>query len=359
MTLSPPRPPWLHSPSFDLLFFLSPLYLSSMIVLASAPHLGTYQISPWLWLLLVVGIDVTHVYATLYRTYFDRSILARAPTLLIGIPLASFFAAMMLYSIKPMVFWRALAYLAVFHFIRQQYGFVRLYGRHDLGLFTSVWPRRLENATVYASMLYPLAYWHTKEARNYSWLIEGDFVLTMPPWLERASWVLYMALLVIYATLTLADYLWRRRHNAPKLLFVIGTALSWYVGIVAFNNDFAFTVTNVISHGIPYLALIWLVKNRELQTMRPPHPSQLLHKLLKPRWLLGFIAIPLGLAYGEEYLWDGLLWTEHQTLFPFSDKLPNLADSHLLLWIVPFLALPQMTHYLLDAFIWRKSMREV
>ena len=37
----------------------------------------------------------------------------------------------MLYLIGPLVFWRVLAYLAVFHFVRQQYGFMAVYARGD------------------------------------------------------------------------------------------------------------------------------------------------------------------------------------------------------------------------------------
>ena len=37
----------------------------------------------------------------------------------------------------------------------------------------------------------------------------------------------------------------------------ITTALCWHVGIITFNSDYAFTVTNVVIHGIPYLVLVY------------------------------------------------------------------------------------------------------
>jgi hypothetical protein len=43
------------------------------------------------------------------------------------VPLLGFAIGVALYSEGELVFWRALAYLAVFHFIRQQYGWVALY----------------------------------------------------------------------------------------------------------------------------------------------------------------------------------------------------------------------------------------
>ncbi len=46
-------------------------------------------------------------------------------------PLLGWLAFVALYSLGSMVFWRVLAYLAVFHFIRQQYGFMMIYRRND------------------------------------------------------------------------------------------------------------------------------------------------------------------------------------------------------------------------------------
>ena len=46
--------------------------------------------------------------------------------------------------------------------------------------------------------------------------------------------------------------------NIGKDIVVATTAVCWYVGIVFFNSDYAFTVTNVIIHGVPYFALIYV-----------------------------------------------------------------------------------------------------
>jgi hypothetical protein len=59
----------------------------------------------------------------------------------------------------------------------------------------------------------------------------------------------------------------------------------------------------------------------------------------------------------EEGLWDGLVWREHGTVFGWFAHLPTVGSSALLRWVVPLLALPQATHYVLDGFIWRRSKR--
>jgi hypothetical protein len=56
------------------------------------------------------------------------------------------------------------------------------------------------------------------------------------------------------------------------------------------------------------------------------------------------------LAFGEELLWDKAIWRERDWLFGESWEL-----EHWQRIIVPLLAVPQLTHYILDAFIWKRS----
>ena len=43
------------------------------------------------------------------------------------------------------------------------------------------------------------------------------------------------------------------------VLFAAASAIiAWGVGIVGSDSDLAFTALNVLAHGIPYLALVWL-----------------------------------------------------------------------------------------------------
>ena len=46
--------------------------------------------------------------------------------------------------------------------------------------------------------------------------------------------------------------------NAGKCLLLFATAAAWGTGIILFNGDLPFTLINILSHGIPYMALIWL-----------------------------------------------------------------------------------------------------
>ena len=133
--------------------------------------------------------------------------------------------------------------------------------------------------------------------------------------------------------------------NWPRNLLLAGTALSWVVGIMAVDSDLVFTAANVVAHGVPYVALVWL----HGRWMRGG-----VVRLFSVAWLPLFLLVPLVLAYVEEGAWDGLVWVERTALFaPFAGW-GVVVDEGVLAVLMPLLALPQITHYVLDAFIWRR-----
>lgn len=330
--------PWIGTPRFDVSFILAPGVVVSLIVLMAPGWFSTRDVSPLLWAALVVGVDVTHVYSTLYRTYFDPTELRRDRTLYVLAPLLGWMVFAGLYSLGSMVFWRCLAYLAAFHFVRQQYGFMMLYGRWERS------HRWIDQAAIYAATLYPLAWWHL-HPRRFDWFIAGDFWSIHSPLLADLCLSAYGAIFAAYLVKE-AALIWRtRRFNAPRNLLLASTAFSWWTGIIALDSDLAFTAINVLAHGIPYLALVWLYGARKAAG----------GLLFRPAFIPLFLLLPFLLAYLEEGLWDGLIWSEHSAVFPVFASLPLLESKDLLMLVVPLLALPQITHYILDGFIWRRA----
>jgi hypothetical protein len=328
---------WIRSPAFDLLWISGPGIFSVLFVLAlQARGVDLGAVSPWSWLLLIVGVDVAHVYSTVFRTYLHPETRKRRNALLWAIPVACWMVGMLLYTWGAEVFWRALAYLAVFHFIRQQYGFLRIYSRKE----SSVGWKRLDATLLTASTVLPLLHWHV-EGREYAWFVAGDFIGLPDVFPMRLFWVGYAVLWCVY--------LWRatRVFNLPKTALLASTALSWILGIVVWKGDLAFTLTNVIAHGIPYLALVWHAQERETQS------RGLRFAAVSVAALLALVVF----AYFEEGLWDAWVWGDRPQLFPWTDGWLPVKDSALLACLVPLLALPQAVHYVLDGFIWRAKDR--
>jgi len=345
--------PWLKSPEFDLTFILLPSVVSVVIAFILADVLGhTTGVPLWAWLIFILGIDVSHVYSTLFRTYFNSNELKENKSMLALIPLIVWLIGVGLYSVHNMLFWRVLTYVAVFHFIRQQYGFLRLYCRGEVPRKKDRW---LAALVIYSAALYPIIYWHCHQPRNFHWFIDGDFIVGLPTIFSQIFGFFYLAVLFLYFANEFLNSKKDKPINIPKNAIVLGTAISWYVGIVHFNGDMTFTITNVVSHGIPYMALVWLYGERQKDKSDSPLIlGKFSYKMFFSKFSLPlFLAVLLIFGFLEEGLWAGFVWREHLEAFGVLGRLPEITAKDTLSWLVPLLTLPQATHYVLDGFIWK------
>lgn len=347
-----PRSPWLFSRRADLLLFGGPA-LVSLLFLAGGARLGLLdgELPVPLWLLLVVGVDVAHVWSTGWRVYADPEELRRRAALYLGLPAAAYAAGVVLFTAGDLVFWRVLAYLATFHFVRQQYGWVALYRRKsgENAETGAAWERRLDAAAIYGATLAPLVFWHARLPRRFHWLVAGDYASGLPAWAGPAALSGFGALFLLWLAKEARRLVTGRPVSWGKVLVVLTTALVWHLGIVVFDSDYAFAVTNVLVHGVPYFGLVSL-SVRSSAAARAAAGRKPVLADLGARHAALFLIPLLLLAFFEEWGWDRLVWHENGALFPGAAIDPG---PLLLSLLVPLLALPQATHYLLDAWIWK------
>jgi hypothetical protein len=347
--LKPQEHNWIGYPIVEVIGVLSIPFLCCLSLFFLPTELmRSEEIPEFMWLILVVFIDVGHVYSTMYRTYVDKPLIYKHKNLFFGLPLFLLLISILLHSVNNMLFWRCLAYLAVYHFIRQQYGFLKIYSRKNN---YSVLKQRIDSFTIYAVTILPVLFWHFSDNRKFTWFIKGDFFLFGDnPIMASLIIAVFWLVLTVYLFTEIRDLLKTKRINVQKNSIVIGTALSWYIGIIYFNNDLVFTFLNIICHGIPYMALVWIHGKKSNSTKGT---SSLLH-LIFGRFSLVLFLIPLFLfAYAEEGLWDAFVWNEHGDLF-FSIQHASIDISRAALnIIVPLLSLPQLFHYVIDGFIWK------
>src|ERR1043166_4419891 len=317
---------WLFSPRVDVSVFLGSALVSLALLWVGARAGVLEGDSPdWAWVPAVLLVDVAHVYATAFRVYFDKEELKRRAPLYVLAPVIAFALGVALYSESGALFWRALAYLAVFHFVRQQYGWVAMYRARAGERGRGGW--LIDSAALYMATLYPPAYWPAHPP--------------LPVWIERVALPVYCLALGAYALRSLHAWVVRGEGSPGKDIVVVTTAVCWYVGIVAFDSDYAFTVTNVVIHGVPYLALVWWYAR-----LRAPRAGKLYRTASR---LPVFLLTLWLLAYAEELLWDRGVWHERAWLFGAAWDWSSLK-----VFLVPLLALPQATHYVLDGFVWRR-----
>lgn len=339
---------WLFSRNTDLTVFLGSAVLSLLaLVVGAATGVLNDETPDWAWIPAILLIDVAHVYSTAFRVYLDKQEFKRRPLLYSLVPAIGLLLGVALYSEGEVVFWRALAYVAVFHFVRQQYGWVALYRakageRERLG-------RWIDTVAIYAATVYPLLYWHTNLPRNFWWFLAGDFA-ALPSLVARLAAPLYWLALAAYAGKAIYLAVARKQFYPGKDIVVVTTALCWHIGIVAYNSDYAFTVTNVVIHGVPYLALIYWYSRWRLAQLRETTGAAGGGALrLFARGPAAFLLLLWAFAYIEELLWDRGVWHDKSWFFGESWEIGAFK-----IVLVPLLALPQLTHYVLDGFIWRR-----
>lgn len=332
---------WLFSRNLDLTVFLGSA-VASLILIAIGWQLGILndESPDWTWISAVLLIDVAHVWSTSFRVYFDKHEFKRRIWLYTLVPILGYIFGVVLYSEGDLTFWRVLAIVAVFHFVRQQYGWINLY-RRKLKENES-WTWWIDTGAIYLASVYPLAFWMTRLPRNFEWFVKDDFI-SLPVFVETVLFPIYVAVLLAYFSKSVYQYSATGFLNIGKDIVVTTTAVCWYVGIVVFNSDYAFTVTNVIIHGVPYFALIYIYARFRRET------SGRVYRTLSHNWLI-FLATLWAIAYTEELFWHRGVWHERQWLFG-ADW--NWQDAKA--YLVPLLAVPQLTHYILDAFIWRRK----
>jgi hypothetical protein len=345
--------PWLKNVYFDLcLFLIPPFFALGLAFYFNIQGMVNSDLPEWAWLLFILGIDVTHVYSTLFRSYFNQKDFQEHKNLMTLIPIVIWIVGIVLYAIGALVFWRVLAYLAVFHFIRQQYGFLRLYCRSEKLTHRDF---RIDQMIIYTVTLYPIIYWHTEMPRAFHWFMDGDFFSGLPLLFRKLGFVFYILAIGMYLVNEVLKTKRGVSLNIPKNLLVLGTGLTWYFGIIYFNNDLIFTMTNVVAHGIPYIALIWLYGERQAKvTPEASFLSRFGYRLFFSKFSAPlFFGVLFLLSYLEEGLWAALVWREHLELFKPFVGFSQISSSESLTLIVPLLSVPQVTHYVLDGFIWK------
>jgi hypothetical protein len=332
--------PAIVSPRFDFGWFVAP----GLVAIAWGLLIGLrgdvpHESGLGLWIASVLLVDVAHVYASLYRTYLDPVARRTHRRRLIWTPILCAWFGFLLHLESPLLFWGVLAYVAIFHFIKQHIGFALLFVR--AGKETAR-DRKLVAWAIWAGTLGPVIWWHAHLPTRFAWFVQGDLVTGLPAWVGDAA--LFAQIPIWFA------FAWRRlqllragKPNPTLLWLVVVPAISWHLGIVVFNDDRIFTITNVFLHGIPYLALVWVAGGRD--RVRQTVSSRRVVVVAA-----AFYGLLVTLAVTEEALWDRLVWHDHEVLFGPSD---SALGPYALAVVVALLTVPQATHYLLDRFIWR------
>jgi hypothetical protein len=335
------------SRKIDLWILAVPLVVSLLSLLTLAGSDTERAVPLWAFLLLIVAFDVSHVWATAYITYLDTDALKRRKWLfLLPIPL-SFLVAFRVHSHSPALFWTLLAYVAIYHFLKQQWGFIALYKAR--GKERSSFDYHLDKWTLWVGALGPVLLWHASPARQFDWFNAGEFKIVAIPTEFRAD---IMGIMAVFGGVYVARQCVHGLNgsfNVGKNLWMASAWISWGVGIGLSGHPLISAAFLNLFHGIPFLVLVWYRCNRRWEGEQGG-PSGVLAWLSQRRNWIWFYALILVLAVAEEALWDGVVWGVYLPSI-FGSEGGALSASALSVWVA-ILSVPQIVHYFLDAWVW-------
>lgn len=334
---------WLFAPATDLALILGPLAVALVAHFTLPPGFG----SPlWAYVLFVVSFDVAHVWATGYLTYFDRTAVASRRTLLMAIPAVTFAVSLLLHHHSNVLFWTAVAYVAIGHFIKQQIGFVMLY--KGLAKRRGGLDDRLDKAAVWMGALGPLALWHATPGVAFEWFgADETFAIRLTETQAQLIVVGMLATQVAWAGRQLWLLANGRAPTVPKVVWVVASWCSWWLGLRVATNFIVATAFINLFHGIPYTALVWWRVSRA-----PTERAAFIRRwATRSKWVSFYILL-VALALVEESLWEAFVWRAYLPELGLAvESVGAIATSA---WVA-LLSLPQITHYVLDGVLWRMT----
>lgn len=205
----------------------------------------------WLWWFWSVGLDGTHIFATVSRTYMDREERRRNGGLLWGSLIVCFAAG----PLMVLAGWKLILAIfvgvwAYYHVVRQHYGFLMLYKVKNKDLSPS--SNKLDTWFLGVMLTAPpfLRFFvrHPEELG-----IPARFALRhVLPGSEAVFWTALLVLAGLYARHLAREPRW----NLPKLLLLSGIIpLHWLT--FTFMSWRAAVPTVTIVHNLQYHAIVW------------------------------------------------------------------------------------------------------
>lgn len=345
---------WVVSPSVDFVGFVLPVVIA-LSLMPVTKNLGDKVPLTW-HILIVVSVDVAHVYSTIYRTVLDseatrlngRLYFIAGPCLFLVTLFVNLF-------VGTWLGWSLLAYYAMFHFAKQPFGLICIYkARYNE---RNSFDHSLDYWTCMAAAGIPTLLWHAGEFQSFeAWFGAKDVQLfQLPTILARPLWFLYALIPALWLCRVLQRCLSGKRLNLGKCWLMFAQYFTWYMGLSSDSTCLSLSFINLF-HGFASTILVHFVVQERFRQWRKEKPNtmglrdQMCEFFVSSAWIS--VALLIVLAMVEEFLWDLLVNQEY--LPKFFGKLPELSVTQDAI-ATSALMMPQLSHYFLDGFIWKMA----
>jgi hypothetical protein len=323
------RKGWIFSARTDLLVFWLPVfaaYFFQIIFRGRQPD----QIEQMNFVLGLAIFDAGHVLSTagpVYRRHLEGKVsrLMKGFFVVSALLIAS-------YAYSRQLFFAIVAPFAVYHVMKQQYGWL-MYSRRKFGEPAQE-GRKWDQLLIWTLLLVPVLWWLSPmSAAEKYYYMRGDFVFTIPAAVAQVALGFYGIVIAAYAVHVARL---QRPVNWAKISLLAATGF-WFFSLVLFPSKGIFFASLFYVHGVSYV----LHARREFSNT-PFH--RLAHQ---PRpgvvWLATRVAPFFLIVFGL-----GAIWRFSGTIyFDLFARDGRGSPWEFLMWY------PLMTHYYFDSFIWR------
>jgi len=256
------RQRYIVSPLFDWVFFIgSPLLAVALINLATF-WFSESAISGVVLTFMAIG----HHVPTFLRAYADPDEFKRNRYRLVVVPILVV-GVMALLAIRGSQLLNLVFVWDQYHFVRQHYGFMRIYDAKN-GLATRSGPN-LDLWLCFSLFIYIIA-----KGDLYSFIYAYSFLdagLPPPAWLGTLLYQISAAVAVAVVGLFALDLLRRvregQRVSPLKIAITLTTYGVWYYAYVAYSNPFLSYAISSFFHCFQYDALAWHYNRRRAATL--------------------------------------------------------------------------------------------
>jgi hypothetical protein len=371
---------WFKNAKFDLLFLTSPYIMTCLVLLipfhTESELASFWAIAPFYWWFVIdIVFDWAHVWSTLYRTVFDGDTMnTHNKGFWVSLPIISFIVIFIFGFISKEILLRFLFYSVYYHGVKQLYGIISLYRtRHKLNSGElseaenlhfkkmAFWDRVMVNCCFFV----PFFLWHFRAHPGLNIIFRldqayiRDFFLS-PEYFAGVfgySWN-EIGALVLFLFVGLPTLRWSWLHFSKIVEIPIGKVIWVYANVITYIALFWFNSTHILAmdlllvvHALPYMALIALYryKMQEEETEEAPTIKSFIFSGWKS-WGLVFVA-----AVFQVFLLDVVFLQVSIGAYFAPVSFLNMVQTSP--WVrgtvCGLLFLPNVTHFLVDAYIWR------
>jgi hypothetical protein len=225
------------------------------------------------------------------------------------------------------------AYLAAFHFIRQEYGWMKISSAFDKTLPNSI--ATLDKITTYTMTIVPFIWLSRKENAGF-WYEHGD-VFLIPDIIASIGLYFFWLIVFLFLFFNTIHALKTKTLNLSKFLVFINTFFGWYVSFIFIESGWIRVLYLICHHGIPYYFIVF-------RTERITQNYILLKSLGRYKYLFLYLACAIFMYF--------FIQLEDSSLIYISRKNYRFLNA----FFYGFFLTPQLVHFMIDAFIWKKRI---